>query len=217
MNVRGEGDYIYLSLHCHHQNDSCIKMGSDESHFNVSLIILWGTKHKTVSTDHNFWKERRAEADSNRGPAVYQPNALPLSQTDQPMLIFVESVQTNEPELHLEFWSFCYAILSKAATSSAYVEFSRGVFIIHRQWTAFRGSQPLGWNMGSQDNPKCLSRYAFWINVLLKLGFVWTILFSSGKHFIESFIKSDKMALHRLNEFSYLALICDAVLVCIIL
>ena len=22
-----EGDYIYLSLHCHHQNDSCFKMG----------------------------------------------------------------------------------------------------------------------------------------------------------------------------------------------
>ena len=31
--------YIYLSLHCHHQNDFCIKMGSDESHFNVSLIV----------------------------------------------------------------------------------------------------------------------------------------------------------------------------------
>ena len=30
---------IYLSLHCHHQNDFCIKMGSDESHFNVSLIV----------------------------------------------------------------------------------------------------------------------------------------------------------------------------------
>ena len=30
---------IYLSLHCHHQNDSCIKMGGDESHFNVSLIV----------------------------------------------------------------------------------------------------------------------------------------------------------------------------------
>ena len=29
---------IYLSLHCHHQNDSCIKVGSDGSHFNVSLI-----------------------------------------------------------------------------------------------------------------------------------------------------------------------------------
>ena len=34
----GEGlEIIYLSLHCHHQNDSCIKMGSDESHFNVSV------------------------------------------------------------------------------------------------------------------------------------------------------------------------------------
>ena len=32
-------EIIYLSLHCHHQNDSCIKMGSDESHFNISLIV----------------------------------------------------------------------------------------------------------------------------------------------------------------------------------
>ena len=30
---------MYLSLHCHHQNDFCIKMGSDESHFNVSFIV----------------------------------------------------------------------------------------------------------------------------------------------------------------------------------
>ena len=37
---RGEGgESIYLSLHCHHQNDSCIKRGSDESHLNVSLIV----------------------------------------------------------------------------------------------------------------------------------------------------------------------------------
>ena len=32
----GEREIIYLSLHCDHQSDSCIKMGSDESHFNVS-------------------------------------------------------------------------------------------------------------------------------------------------------------------------------------
>ena len=32
-------EIIYLSLHCHHQNDSCIKMGSNESHFNVSLNV----------------------------------------------------------------------------------------------------------------------------------------------------------------------------------
>ena len=33
------GEIIHLSLHCHHQNDSYIKVGSDESHFNVSLIV----------------------------------------------------------------------------------------------------------------------------------------------------------------------------------
>ena len=35
----GEREIIYLSLHSHHQNDFCIKMGSDESHFNASLIV----------------------------------------------------------------------------------------------------------------------------------------------------------------------------------
>ena len=34
-----------------------------------------------MSTNHNFWRERRAEAVSNRGPSAYQPNALPLGQT----------------------------------------------------------------------------------------------------------------------------------------
>ena len=37
---RQKREIIYiLSLHCHHQNDSCIKMGSGESHFNVSLTV----------------------------------------------------------------------------------------------------------------------------------------------------------------------------------
>ena len=42
---------MYVSLHCHHQNDSCIKMGSasDDSHFNVS-VGSDGQSHKTVST-----------------------------------------------------------------------------------------------------------------------------------------------------------------------
>ena len=42
MEVGEDGDYIiyiFLSLHCHHQNDSCIKMGSDEIYFNVSLTV----------------------------------------------------------------------------------------------------------------------------------------------------------------------------------
>ena len=35
----GKREIIYLSLHCHHQNYSCIKMVSDESHFNVLLTV----------------------------------------------------------------------------------------------------------------------------------------------------------------------------------
>ena len=58
------GEIIYLSLHCHHQNDSCIKMGSDESHFNVSLI--------TVSTNHNLFEEKGE-------PKQYRTEVLPLS------------------------------------------------------------------------------------------------------------------------------------------
>ena len=75
-------EIIYLLLHCQHQNDSCIKIGSDESHFNVSAGSD-GQSHKTVSTNHNFFK-RTAEAVWNRGPSAYQPNALPLGQNGSP-------------------------------------------------------------------------------------------------------------------------------------
>ena len=36
MEEGGQREILYLSLHCHHQNDLCIKVGSDESHFDVS-------------------------------------------------------------------------------------------------------------------------------------------------------------------------------------
>ena len=41
-----------------------------------------------MSTDHNLWRERRAEADSNRGPSAYQPNALPQCQTGSRELLW---------------------------------------------------------------------------------------------------------------------------------
>ena len=37
----GEKEIIYLSLHCHHQNDFCIKVGGDDSHFNVFYFYLF--------------------------------------------------------------------------------------------------------------------------------------------------------------------------------
>ena len=60
----GESEIIYLSLHCHRQNDSCIKMGSDESHFNVA-VGSDGQSHKTVSTNHNLYIEK-GEPKRNR-------------------------------------------------------------------------------------------------------------------------------------------------------
>ena len=67
----GKREIIYLSLHCHHQNDSCIKMGSDESHFNVS-VGSDGQSHKTVSTNHNLFEEKGE-------PKRYRTEVLPLA------------------------------------------------------------------------------------------------------------------------------------------
>ena len=68
----GEGDYIYTYRYT-------------VTTIMTSAIFMFhnceGQSHKTVSTDHNFGRERRAEADSNQGPSAYQPNALPLGQT----------------------------------------------------------------------------------------------------------------------------------------
>ena len=70
----GKREVIYLSLHYHHQNVSCIKMGSDESHFKVS-VGSDGRSHKTVSTNHNLFEDRGE-------PKRYRTEVLPL--TDQP-------------------------------------------------------------------------------------------------------------------------------------
>ena len=48
---------------------------------NLMFLNCEGQSHKTASTDHNLWSERRAEADSNRGPSAYQPTTLTLGQT----------------------------------------------------------------------------------------------------------------------------------------
>ena len=53
----GEREIIYLSLHCHHKNDFCIKMGSDESHF-IVLEGSNGQSHKTVSTNNSLFEEK---------------------------------------------------------------------------------------------------------------------------------------------------------------
>ena len=71
MEVGGEREFMYLSPHCPHQNDSCIKMGSDESRFNVS-VASDGESHRTVSTNHNLFEEKRE-------PKRYGTEVLPLT------------------------------------------------------------------------------------------------------------------------------------------
>ena len=60
----GEREIIYLSLHCHHQNDSRIKISGDESHFNVSLIVR--DSHKTMSTNHNPFEEKGEQKTASK-------------------------------------------------------------------------------------------------------------------------------------------------------
>ena len=66
-----EREIIYILLHYHHQNDSCIKMGSDEIHFNVS-VGSDGQGHKTVSTNHNLFEEKGE-------PKRHRTEVLPLT------------------------------------------------------------------------------------------------------------------------------------------
>ena len=52
MEMWEEGEYTYRYTVTTRM--TCIKMGSDESRFNVSLIVRDKLSHKTVSTNHNF-------------------------------------------------------------------------------------------------------------------------------------------------------------------
>ena len=81
----GKRESIYLSLHCHHQNDSCIKMGSDESHFNVSLIVRDKVTRQCPQTTTFEEKESRSgiEPGSRRLPAyrlTARPNRLSIRE-----------------------------------------------------------------------------------------------------------------------------------------
>ena len=57
-----------------------------------------GQSHNTVPTDHNFWREMRAE---NQGPFAYQPNALLLGHTSSPEISVTDTVE--ETDLYLLF------------------------------------------------------------------------------------------------------------------
>ena len=90
---------MYLSLHCHHRNDSCIKMGRVESHFNVS-VGSDGQSHKTVSTNHNLFEEKGK-------PKRYRTEVLPLTSLTpyRPFLVVYDDdeLMLNVLRCHLTY------------------------------------------------------------------------------------------------------------------
>ena len=72
-----EVDYkLYLLLHCHHQNDSCIKMGSDARHFNVSLIVRDIVTRQCPQTTTFEEKEKPKRIPTEVPPLTVRPNRL---------------------------------------------------------------------------------------------------------------------------------------------
>ena len=76
-------------------------MGSDESHFNVPLIV----RDKVKDSVHRpqLLKRKESRSGIERGPSAYHPNALPLGQTGSLgfSLIrwaFAESAKTLTPD-----------------------------------------------------------------------------------------------------------------------
>ena len=61
---------MYLSLHCHHHNDFCIKMDSEETHFNVSLIMRDKVTRQCPQT---------ATFEEKGEPKRYRTGVLPLT------------------------------------------------------------------------------------------------------------------------------------------
>ena len=63
----GKREIIYLSLHCHHQNDSFIKMGSDGSRVNVSLSVKDKVRRQSLQT--TLFKTEKGEPKQIRNEA----------------------------------------------------------------------------------------------------------------------------------------------------
>ena len=129
-----------------------------------------GQSHKTVSTDHNFWSERRAEADSNRGPSAYQPNALPLDQTGSRVLnewlsLFIARVEcpscTYSAVWLLRGWCLVNWLLSGRVLCTSYNQVLKSVSYMKEDVEVWEKCQWLIYTFSrSTNNPRsCLYRF----------------------------------------------------------
>ena len=94
---------LYMAQRCHHQNYPCIiKMGSEESHFNVSAFVR-GKVTKTASINHNFLQ--REESRSRIEPRPFCLPASPLGQTGPPMRSLSRDSELRTYPLHECLWA----------------------------------------------------------------------------------------------------------------
>ena len=71
---------LHLTLHCHHQNDTCIKVGGDEGHFNVSLTVRDKVTRQRPRTT-TFEEKGEPKRNRTEVPLFTSLKALPLGQT----------------------------------------------------------------------------------------------------------------------------------------
>ena len=69
----GRGEYIPIATVTTRM--TCIKMDSDESHFNVSLIVRNKVTRQCPQAT-TFQEKGEPKPVSNRGPSAYQPTRL---------------------------------------------------------------------------------------------------------------------------------------------
>ena len=82
---------IYLSLHCHQRNDSCIKMGSDKSHFNVSLIVRDKVKPDSVHRPQLLKRKERGSGieQGKNWLTLSLGSSMDLYNTNRSMIVSV--------------------------------------------------------------------------------------------------------------------------------
>ena len=90
----GEGDYIPIAALTARMTPA-LRWAATRAV--LMFRLLWRTKSQdSVHKPQPFWRERRAEAESSRGPSAYQPNALPLGQTGSPRLKVNQEIWKGE-------------------------------------------------------------------------------------------------------------------------
>ena len=72
----GKREIIYLLLHCHHQNDFCIKVSSDESHFNVTVSLTVRDK-VTRQRGQTTTSEEKGEPNQFRTEVPLRTSRMP--------------------------------------------------------------------------------------------------------------------------------------------